>query len=210
VVALGRELADSLDPFDTLGRWMAHYIADLISRAETAENPDRVTLQRECSAEILRLWSHRHSFRNPDRPLASYEPLYRALDRLDPESPPWSFLRTFEQDTAPTTEQLEVNTLLKAAIAIEEAARDAVRELILNAVEVATQKEAKWLEAARKIQDDESTLIYTLRRLRRTDTDDASDEPASDQANNTPVQALETLSAASRTAREAVDLHQSK
>lgn len=182
---------------------MAHYIADLISRAETAENSARVTLQRECSAEILRLWSHRHSFRNPDRPLASYEPLYRALDRLDPESPPWSFLRTFEQDTAPTPDQLEVNNLLKAAIAIEEAARDAVRELILSAAEVATQREAKWLELARKIQDDESALIHTLRRLRRTDTDDDVDESASEQADDAAVQALERLSAACRAALEA-------
>jgi hypothetical protein len=182
---------------------MAHYIADLIGRAEAAENSDRATLQRECSAEILRLWSHRHSFRNPDRPFASYEPLYRALDRLDPESPPWFFLRTFEQDNVPTTDQLEVNNLLKAAIAIEEAARDAVRELILSAAEVANQKEAKWLELARKIQDDESALIHTLRRPRRTDLDDDVNDSASDQANNAAVQALERLSAACRAAREA-------
>jgi hypothetical protein len=121
--------------------------------------------------------------------LASFEPLYRALDRLDPDNPPWFFLRTFEPDATPTADQLEINTLLKAAIVIEEAARDAVRELILSAAQVATQKEAKWLELARKIQDDESALIYTLRSLRRMGADDDMDELASDQADNAAVQA---------------------
>src|SRR5690348_2545343 len=76
VVALGRELADSLDSHDMLGRWMAQYIADQINRVEAADGPNRNELQRECAAEILRLWSHRHSFRHPERPMASYEPLY--------------------------------------------------------------------------------------------------------------------------------------
>lgn len=189
---------------------MAHYIADLINRAEAADGPDRVTLQRECAAEILRLWSHRHNFRNPDRPLVSFEPIYRTLHRLDPENPPWFFLRTFEPDAAPTSDQLEVNTLLKEAIAIEEAARDAVRELVRSAAEVAAQKETKWLELARKLEDDESTLLNTLRRLRRAHGDDDVEESANEQPDNATVRALERLLAACRIAREAVELHQQR
>jgi hypothetical protein len=202
VVALGRELADSLDPNDTLGRWMAHYIADLINRAEATPGADRDTLQRECAVEILRLWSHRHSFTNPERPMASYEPIYRTLARLDPDNSPWSFLRTFDRDTTPTADQLEINVLLKAALAIEGAARDAVRELIVSAAEVASQKEAKWLDLAKQIRDEESGFVKAFRRLSRPRSDESADEPAGPAV----VQALEALSAACRTAREVIEL----
>src|SRR5947207_10373544 len=124
MVAHWRDLAGWLYARDMLGRWIGQYTADLINRVEFADGPDRDKLQRECAAEILRLWSHRHNFRNPDRPMASYEPLYRALARLDPENPPWSYLRSFDSDTAPTADQLGINAVLKAALAIEDAARD--------------------------------------------------------------------------------------
>jgi hypothetical protein len=206
VVALGRELADSLQADDTLGRWMAQYIADLINRAKTAEGLDRDKLQRECAAEILRLWSHRHSFRNPQRPMASYEPIYRALARLDPENPPWSFLRSFDSDTAPTADQLVTNALLTAALAIEDAARDAVRELIVGAAEVAAEKEAKWLDLAKQITDEESGFVKVFRRLNRAGTEDALDGSADEAADDGAFQALEALSAACRAAREVVEL----
>ncbi|WP_431946879.1 hypothetical protein [Micromonospora marina] len=212
VVVLGRELTDSLDSNDTLGRWMAHYIADLIDRAETADGPDRDTLQHECAAEIMRLWSHRHSFRDPQRPMASFEPVYRALARLDPDNPPWSFLRTFSPDTAPKADQLEINALLKAALEIEDAARDAVRELIASAAGVASHKEAKWIDLAKHIQDEESGLVGVLRRLRYAGVDDAPDESADELGESmdevaapTAVQALEALATACRAALEVVD-----
>jgi hypothetical protein len=193
-----------------LGRWMAHYVADLINRAETANSLDRDKLRHECAAEILRLWSHRHSFRNPERPMASYEPIYRALARLDPENPPWGFLRSFDSDSAPTVDQLEINALLKAALVIEDAARDAVRELIVRAAEVAAQREAKWVELAKQIKDDESGFVKVLRNLNRPGVDGVLDgssaEADDDDDDDDGIQALEALSAACRAARGMVEL----
>ncbi|GAA4462548.1 hypothetical protein GCM10023170_067490 [Phytohabitans houttuyneae] len=186
---------------------MAHYIADLIYRAEGADNSDRDRLQRECADEILRLWNHRGSFRNPDRPMASYEPIYRALGRLDPENPPWTYWRGFNRDNAPTPDQLEINTLLKAALAIEEAARDAVRELILAAAHAATLKEAKWLDLAKHIDDGETGLFRAFARLRHARTDDEPDESADEEPADDAVRALAALSTACLRAREVAELH---
>jgi hypothetical protein len=186
---------------------MAQYIADLINRVETADGTNRDELQGECAAEILRLWSHRHSFRHPERPMASYEPLYRALARLDPENPPWSYLRSFDSDTAPTADQLGTNAVLKAALAIEDAARHTVRALIIRAAQVASQKEAKWLELAKQIEDDESGFVKVLRLLSRTEADDGLDGSADQAAGDDAVQALGALSAACHAAQEVVELH---
>jgi hypothetical protein len=202
-VALGRELAASLDSHDTLGRWMAQYIADLIYRAETAGSPDRDKLQRECAGEILRLWSHRHSFRNLDRPMANYEPIYRALTRLDPENPPWSYLRDFDRDTAPTVDQLAINAVLKAALAIDDAARDTIRALIVHAAQIASQKEAKWLELAKQIEDEEAGFVKVLKRLNREDPRlvESDGQAIGDDA----TQSLEMLATACRAAHEAIE-----
>jgi hypothetical protein len=62
---------------DTLGRWMAHYLAEKIERATVAPEgeagePDR----HECADLILRLWEHRQTW-----PLSA--PLKDVADRLD-------------------------------------------------------------------------------------------------------------------------------
>ncbi len=44
---------------DTLERWMAHHIADLIYRAEASEGIDKVEAERECKDAILQLWRFR-------------------------------------------------------------------------------------------------------------------------------------------------------
>jgi hypothetical protein len=60
---LGKKIVDELeltDSVDTLGRWMAHYIAELIERSEAALEEERESLKCECADTILRLWEHRN------------------------------------------------------------------------------------------------------------------------------------------------------
>lgn len=48
------------DSNDTLGRWMAHRIAELMQRAEQVEDEsEREEARRECADLILRVWSRR-------------------------------------------------------------------------------------------------------------------------------------------------------
>src|SRR4051812_43936360 len=63
VVRLGQRIVRELgleDSNDTLGRWMAHRIAELMERAEQAEDKDdREEARRECADLILGVWSRR-------------------------------------------------------------------------------------------------------------------------------------------------------
>lgn len=62
---------------DTLARWMAHYLAEKMEKAESApEGEAKESAQRECVELILRLWERRHAW-----PLAA--PLKDVADRLD-------------------------------------------------------------------------------------------------------------------------------
>ena len=56
VINLGKFLVKQLNldkSVDTLGRWMAHYLALKISEAENAKGKDKIALEEECFKTIL-------------------------------------------------------------------------------------------------------------------------------------------------------------
>ena len=88
VLALGRKLVEELgleESNDTLGRWMAHCLADLITKAENASGGDKDAGRKECFDAILALWRHRSELPSGKRPFAELEPVIRAVESLDPE-----------------------------------------------------------------------------------------------------------------------------
>ena len=71
VVELGRQIVKELglEPsVDTLGRWMAHHLAELLNRAENAPDEEKDAARRECSDLIVELWIHRASLPTNRRP----------------------------------------------------------------------------------------------------------------------------------------------
>lgn len=88
VLALGRKLVEEFgrEPsVDTLGRWMAHYVAELMNAAENASPQEREVTKKRCFDAILELWSHRAELPSGKRPFESIEPIMRALESLDPD-----------------------------------------------------------------------------------------------------------------------------
>ena len=96
VLALGKKLVDELglsDSVDTLGRWMAHYIAELMEQAERAPTEEqRRAAQQACFETILKLWDHRATALNDARPLASLKSaiaVLKAINGQDEENYYW-------------------------------------------------------------------------------------------------------------------------
>ena len=76
---------------DTLGRWMAHYIAELMKLAEeTSDLEERKRAQDKCCETILRLWEHRSSLPHDARPLGRLENVLSAIETIWGEKSPWS------------------------------------------------------------------------------------------------------------------------
>lgn len=93
VLALGRHLVQELgltDGTDTLGRWMAHHIAELINLVENASTePARRQAQQQVSDTILRLWRHRAALPGQNTyPLKSLMPMLQVIERLHPSAYP--------------------------------------------------------------------------------------------------------------------------
>ena len=75
---------------DTLGRWMAHHVAALITQAEHPTDPATAAAATEHSvATILRLWEHRAT---ADRlnPLADLTSVLTVLSTLAEDPLPWA------------------------------------------------------------------------------------------------------------------------
>src|SRR5436190_24365351 len=71
VLALGKKLVAELEldePADTLSRWMAHYVAELMQAAEATDAEQRQEIKDRCYTAILELWQHRSELPGGKRP----------------------------------------------------------------------------------------------------------------------------------------------
>lgn len=155
---LGKELAAALPGNDTLGRWMAHYIGELIIRAKSATGDQVQSIQRETAETIIGLWRHRADFPGRNRPLAAFDPVLAALERLSEPQRPWRFYATFEDGNEPDSSELSHLPLLRCALELEDTVRDVVRQIIIAAAADALDREAKWVKLASYLPDDNATM----------------------------------------------------
>ena len=80
------------DGVDTLGRWMAHHLAELIDKAENgATGAERLRARKSATETILKIWEHRASLPGNAYPLAPYQELLKVLDRLRPNDNPFRY-----------------------------------------------------------------------------------------------------------------------
>ena len=113
LLALGQKLVQELgleESTDTLGRWMAHHIADLMINAENAIGDEKAAAERKCFDAILELWKHRSELPNGKRPFEDLEPVMRAIESLDPEDDTPRYYRAVRPpkgETVETSEQEE-------------------------------------------------------------------------------------------------------
>ena len=160
VIDLGRLLVTELgleDSTDTLGRWMAHYIAELIADVEQPGKVKRREKEARCATAILELWRHRHDVTQGRR---QFEPesLLRAITSLDPETTRHRYFAHL-RETA-DAENEAVKEWLCLADGIDGTARMLVLECLVGAAASAGDRSREWismLEAAR-IEDDPPTI----------------------------------------------------
>jgi hypothetical protein len=85
IIKLGEKLVKELDLVDsknTLARWMAHYLAELIENIDKAESKkEKKILQKECCDVILKVWSQKESL-PIRRPLVDLKPVVEMLKVL--------------------------------------------------------------------------------------------------------------------------------
>src|SRR5574341_407428 len=135
VLDLGRALVKQLDldpGVDTLSRWMAHYIAELIEAAEAVKSEDRPAKLKQCADAIVSLWEHRHQLPDGRRPFEDFEPILRALESLDPANTTPRYFRS-QRVVVDKTKQPEAKKWLDAIEGLDYSARILIRYCLAQA-----------------------------------------------------------------------------
>lgn len=188
VVRLGELIVEELgltDSTDTLGRWMAHRLADLMKSAESAaKEAEREKARQAASDLIIALWDHRAGWPNgwPPRATAALSrDKSRFARREEPTGSPW--LDSLSELSQLQAREREIWTDLGLLDFDVESERRAARELI---GEDATEERAAvelilraWDSAAKDMREsigDESTspearATAAIARLKKLDTE---------------------------------------
>lgn len=151
VVALGRKLVDELGEGprpDTLSRWMAQYLAELIDAAENAPQDELAASRRKCFDAVLELWSHRAELPPGRRPFEDLEPIGRALESLDPGNETPRFFAAARHGITHAEEGPQTRTLLEFVDSVDSAARVIIVHALADAASTAVDKSKEWVAQA--------------------------------------------------------------
>lgn len=151
VLDLGRALVEELglDPgVDTLSRWMAHYIAELIEDVETAKVEDRPAKLAKCADAILDLWERRHQLPNGKRPFEDLEPILRALESLDPTDDTPRYFRSPRMEVDKTEQNAETRKWIELADGLDYSAKILIRYCLTQAAQTALGRSKDWVVLA--------------------------------------------------------------
>lgn len=190
MLELGKLLAAELEQTDTLGRWIAHYLAERMTGLEQETGSERSVAEAQVADLILRLWSLRRQLPGSRLPLAEVDEVEAAIERLTPGRRPWAYFGAFAADTEPSAEETESSTTLNAALLVDRLAGDLVHGLIGRAAALAEEDDAAWIEQAEKVGD---RALLTVRRIRVSDNG-SEDETESPDWNGEVVRRAATLS----------------
>ncbi|MUL35409.1 hypothetical protein [Gloeocapsopsis dulcis] len=186
-ISLGKALVQELGletGVDTLSRWMAHYVAEQIALAENAISDEKSEAEQRCFETVLKLWERRSSLPNDRYPFKSFEPIFKALNRIDPDNSQSyyfddsRFQATANNNDTSKSQTNEVQSWINIALGIDRAARVlidfALKQAACNA---ADEKTIAWIENATGISvDDENDISVIIRLVGETREDDHDEE----------------------------------
>jgi hypothetical protein len=88
VINLGKKLAKHFEGFengDAISQWMSHYLSEQIVKTESSKGKAKTLAEQNCFEAILKLWHHQSYYPRGNRPFENFEPVFRAIESLDPE-----------------------------------------------------------------------------------------------------------------------------
>lgn len=167
IIKLGKKLVEELalnDSVDTLGRWMAHHIAELIYDAEnTTDETARIAKQLKIRDSVWAFWANRYELPIGNKPFKELEPILRALRSLDPENQQPRYFFPYPGQANIEKESTESQKWLKTAESIDSTSKILIDYCLSLAAENAIDKSQEWVELAQKAGLDEDIDLIEFR-----------------------------------------------
>jgi hypothetical protein len=166
-LTLGKKLVAELklvESTDTLARWMAHYVAELMVRAKSAPLHVRDEAHQSCAQAILDLWEQARAFPAKRSAFESVDRVIETISSLHPDGEPHyrnHLWRALDEDVK--IENSEVEELLKAALGIDGLARSLIHHTLALAARAAGRDCGEWLELAQHLEEDDPLTKLRIR-----------------------------------------------
>jgi hypothetical protein len=165
---LGNKIVEELgqdQSRDTLARWMAHYIAELIEAARRATGEDQQTRMDMCARAILDLWRHQTLLPTGTRPFEELAPILRTLESLDPNPDNLRYYRLQIAAIHDDAEEEETKRWLRIAKHLDFSARILIRYCLTCAADSALNKSEEWVALSQAAGLEEEVELQTFRLL---------------------------------------------
>jgi len=166
VLALGRKLVDELgmEPsVDTLGRWMAHYVAELIDAAANATPVERGTAEKRCFDAILELWRHRAEFPDGRRPFEDLDSVARTIASLNPDNEAPRYFPNVRGGIVDEDEVAQTRSLLGFVRDLDFTAKLLIGHFLAEAASSAADKGKEWIKLAEDAAADRGPYDVLIR-----------------------------------------------
>ncbi|HVW57831.1 MAG TPA: hypothetical protein VHC00_19315 [Rhizobiaceae bacterium] len=157
VLELGKLLVKALDldqTVDTLGRWMAHHVAELMQAVEEAEGREKADIEDRCRNAILELWEHISFFPRGHRPFADVEPLLAVIRSLDPDNRAYFYHSEAQMLLSSSEMDEETRQWMELAQGIDYSARLLVSMSLRKAASDLVEDKREWFDLAESLDVD--------------------------------------------------------
>jgi len=152
ILELGKKLVEQLGlemSTDTLSRWMAHYIAELLATVEGTCGDERITAEKRCFEAILALWEHRSEYPGNKKPFSDLAPVIRAVESLDPDdNTPRFFRSAFPDDDESKNIDPDAREWIKVASGLDYTAKLLIGDCLREAAGKAVDNCQRWAALA--------------------------------------------------------------
>lgn len=168
ILALGSRLVQELglEPsVDTLGRWMAHHVADLITKAKAARGEEKQIAERKCFDAILALWKHRAALPQGRRPHEDLEPVLRAIESLDPADDTPRYFRGVRPTQGKGNKKSDADRWLDMVNGLDYSAKILIAFCLSEAASAAIDRSAEWVRLAEAAGVEDSAPEVAVRFL---------------------------------------------
>ena len=159
IVALGKKIVSELEmesSVDTLGRWMACHVAELIQQTEDASGAEAMEKSAQVREAIVTLWNHRESLPICKKPFESLDQVVSTLKSLNPDNHvPRCYLPN-QIPPKPERESKETQRWVELVRELDQSCRILVNYFLTQAVENAVEKSQEWIELAKEAEADAS------------------------------------------------------
>lgn len=160
---------------------MAHYVSELIIKAEQAVGDDKAIAEKKCFDAILDLWKHRAEFPNDSYPLHELKPFLRAIHSLDPnDDTPRYYRPIWQQLQEEEKENDEIKEWVELADGIDRTARILIENCFASAAQHISDKPKTWIslveEAEFELTPEQLIINFLSSENDPTDKDESIEE----------------------------------